>query len=178
MNIWHDMNPERIKEDRFSAVIEIEKGGKNKYELDKGTGLLKLDRVLHTSTHYPANYGFIPRTYADDNDPLDVLVLCTESILPMTIVDCYPIGVIKMIDDGAIDEKIIAVCDKDPYHNSFKDVSELPSHLFAEIKHFYEVYKMLEYKETIVNMVESAEEAKKVIKECIERYNKEFKSNN
>ncbi len=174
MNIWHDMNPERIKEDRFSAVIEIEKGGKNKYELDKDTGLLKLDRVLHTSTHYPANYGFIPRTYADDNDPLDVLVLCTESILPMTIVDCYPIGVIKMIDDGAVDEKIIAVCDKDPYHNSFKDVSELPSHLFAEIKHFYEVYKMLEYKETIVNKVESAEEARKVIKECIERYNKEF----
>lgn len=175
MNIWHDMNPDRIKEDHFSAVIEIEKGGKNKYELDKETGLLKLDRVLHTSTHYPANYGFIPRTYADDNDPLDVLVLCTESILPMTIVDCYPIGVIKMIDDGAIDEKIIAVCDKDPYHNSFKDVSELPSHLFAEIKHFYEVYKMLEYKETIVNKVESANEAKKVIRECIERYNKEFK---
>ena len=174
MNIWHDMAPERISENHFSAVIEIEKGGKNKYELDKETGLLKLDRVLHTSTHYPANYGFIPRTYADDNDPLDVLVLCTESILPMTLVDCYPIGVIKMIDDGAIDEKIIAVCDKDPYHNSFKDVSELPSHLFAEIKHFYEVYKMLEYKETIVNKVESAEEAKKVIKECIERYNNVF----
>ncbi len=174
MNIWHDMDPKRIREDHFSAVIEIEKGEKNKYELDKDTGLLKLDRVLHTSTHYPANYGFIPRTYADDKDPLDVLVLCTESILPMTIVDCYPIGVIKMIDEGAIDEKIIAVCDKDPYHNSFKDVSELPSHLFAEIKHFYEVYKMLEYKETIVNKVESAEEAKKVIKECIERYNKEF----
>ncbi len=174
MNIWHDMDPKRISSNHFSAVIEIEKGGKNKYELDKDTGLLKLDRVLHTSTHYPANYGFIPRTYADDKDPLDVLVLCTESILPMTIVDCYPIGVIKMIDDGAIDEKIIAVCDKDPYHNSFKDVSELPSHLFAEIKHFYEVYKMLEYKETIVNKVESAEEARKVVKECIERYNKEF----
>ena len=168
------MAPERISENHFSAVIEIEKGGKNKYELDKETGLLKLDRVLHTSTHYPANYGFIPRTYADDGDPLDVLVLCTESILPMTLVDCYPIGVIKMIDDGAIDEKIIAVCDKDPYHNSFKDVSELPTHLFAEIKHFYEVYKMLEYKETIVNKVESAEEARKVITECIQRYNKEF----
>lgn len=174
MNIWHDMNPNRVSENSFSAVIEIEKGGKNKYELDKETGLLRLDRVLHTSTHYPANYGFIPRTLADDGDPLDVLVLCTESIIPMTIVDCYPIGVIKMIDDGDIDEKIIAVCNKDPYHNSFSDVSELPSHLFMEIKHFYEVYKMLEYKETIVNKVESAEEARKVIKECLERYNKTY----
>lgn len=172
MNIWHDMNPKRISENRFTAVIEIEKGGKNKYELDKETGLLKLDRVLYTSTHYPANYGFIPRTYACDKDPLDVLVLCTESILPMTLVDCYPIGVIKMIDDGAIDEKIIAVCENDPYHNTFKDVSELPSHLFAEIKHFYEVYKMLEYKETIVNKVENADEARKVIKSCMEAYNK------
>jgi len=174
MNIWHEMDPERITENKFTAVIEIEKGGKNKYELDKDTGLLKLDRVLHTSTHYPANYGFIPRTYADDGDPLDVLVLCTESIVPMTLVDCYPIGVIKMIDEGATDEKIIAVCENDPYHNSFTDVSELPSHLFAEIKHFYEVYKMLEYKETSVNKVESADEAKRVIRSCIENYKKEF----
>ena len=174
MNIWHEMDPKRISENKFTAVIEIEKGGKNKYELDKETGLLKLDRVLHTSTHYPANYGFIPRTYADDGDPLDVLVLCTESIIPMTLVDCYPIGVIKMIDDGAIDEKIIAVCENDPYHNSFTDVGELPAHLFAEIKHFYEVYKMLEYKETSVNKVENAEEARKVIKNCIDLYNKNF----
>ena len=174
MNIWHDMSDERITPEKFSAVIEIEKGGKNKYELDKETGLLKLDRVLYTSTHYPANYGFIPRTYAQDGDPLDVLVLCTEGILPMTVVECQPIGVIKMIEDGAGDEKIIAVWDNDPYHNSFRDVSELPNHLFHEIKHFYEVYKMLEYKETIVNMVEGAEVAKKVIADCIENYKKEF----
>lgn len=174
MNIWHDMDEKRITSARFSAVIEIEKGGKNKYELDKDTGLLKLDRVLYTSTHYPANYGFIPRTYAQDGDPLDVLVLCTESIMPMTIVECYPIGVIKMIDDGAVDEKIIAVCENDPYHNSFMDVSELPNHLFHEIKHFYEVYKMLEHKETIVNKVEGAAEAKKIIRECMDAYKKEF----
>lgn len=105
MNIWHNISPKRIKKNRFYAVIEISKGGKNKYELDKETGMLKLDRVLFTSTHYPANYGFIPRTYANDNDPLDVLVLCSEEILPMTIVECSPIGVLIMEDGGSRDEK-------------------------------------------------------------------------
>ena len=103
MNIWHDISPKRIRKDRFYAVIEIQKGGKNKYELDKETGMLKLDRVLFTSTHYPANYGFIPRTYASDKDPLDVLVLCSEQIQPMTIVECAPIGVLMMEDGGADD---------------------------------------------------------------------------
>ena len=175
-NIWHDVSPERIKPNDFLCVIEIPKGSRKKYELDKETGILILDRILHTSTHYPANYGFIPRTYAQDGDPLDVLVLCTEGIMPMTVVECYPIGVIKMIDDGAVDEKIIAVCENDPYHNSFRDVSELPNHLFHEIKHFYEVYKMLEHKETIVNKVEGAEVARRVIAECIESYKQEFLS--
>ena len=104
MNIWHDISPKRIRKDKFYAVIEISKGGKNKYELDKETGMLKLDRVLFTSTHYPANYGFIPRTYASDGDPLDVLVLCSEIIRPMTIVECVPIGVLIMEDGGARDE--------------------------------------------------------------------------
>ena len=104
MNVWHDIDPARIKPEDFLAVIEIPKGSKKKYELDKQTGLIILDRILYTSTHYPANYGFIPRTYADDNDPLDVLVLCSEAILPMTLVKCYPIGVIKMIDSQSIDE--------------------------------------------------------------------------
>ena len=119
MNIWHDISPKRIKKDRFYAVIEISKGGKNKYELDKETGMLKLDRVLFTSTHYPANYGFIPRTYASDNDPLDVLVLCSEKIQPMTIVECFPIGVLIMEDGGARDEKIIAVPVNDPNYNGY-----------------------------------------------------------
>ena len=113
MNIWHDISKDRIKKDDFTAVIEIPTGGKNKYEMDKETGMLRLDRVLYTATHYPANYGFIPRTYAEDGDPLDVLVLCREAIHPMTLVQCRPIGVIKMTDGGSSDEKIIAV----PFHD-------------------------------------------------------------
>lgn len=112
MNIWHDIDEERIKKDDFVSVIEISKGGKNKYELDKPTGMLKLDRVLYTATHYPANYGFIPRTYAGDKDPLDVLVLCQEKIVSLALVECYPIGVITMVDNNELDEKIIAVAKK------------------------------------------------------------------
>ena len=114
MNIWHDIDSSRITRKDFEAVIEISKGSKMKYELDKETGLLKLDRVLHTSTHYPANYGFIPKTYADDNDPLDVLVLCSEQIETMALVRCYPIGVISMVDGGHADDKIIAIPFGDP----------------------------------------------------------------
>ena len=109
INIWHDIDPSRVTPESFTAVIEIPAGSKKKYELDKQTGLLRLDRILYTSTHYPANYGFIPRTYAGDGDPLDVLVLCSETLDPMVEVDCYPIGVIRMIDDDEIDDKIIAI---------------------------------------------------------------------
>jgi len=105
MNIWHDISDSRIKPEKFIAVIEIPKGGKQKYEMDKATGMLKLDRILYTSTHYPANYGFIPRTLADDGDPLDVLVLCTEQLQPMCLVECYPIGVFSMTDNDELDEK-------------------------------------------------------------------------
>ena len=122
MNIWHDIPEKFITPDSFSAVIEIQKGGQNKYELDKDTGMLRLDRVLYTATHYPANYGFIPRTYAEDGDPLDVLVLCQESIIPLTLVQCKPIGVIKMIDDDAADEKISAVPLNDPSHSHYTDI--------------------------------------------------------
>ena len=100
-NIWHDISPKAISKKKFTSVIEIPKGSKVKYELDKTTGLLKMDRILYTSTHYPANYGFIPRTYAEDGDPLDVLVLCSETLVPLSLVDCYPIGVISMLDNGA-----------------------------------------------------------------------------
>ena len=174
MNIWHEISKERVKAYEFVAVIEIPKGGKNKYELDKKTGMLRLDRVLYTSTHYPANYGFIPLTYAEDNDPLDVLVLCSESINPMTLVECYPIGVLKMIDDGFLDEKVIAVCKTDPYYNSYNDIKELPQHLFAEIKHFYEVYKALELKETVVKMIEGKEEALQIIEKSMKAYSEKF----
>lgn len=177
MNIWHDINKERITKDEFIAVIEIPKGSKNKYELDKATGLLKLDRILYTATHYPANYGFIPRTYAGDNDPLDVLVLCQESIYPLTLVKCYPIGVLKMIDNYEEDEKIIAIASQDPFLNVYKDISELPAQITAEIMHFFEVYKQLEGKQTAIDNMMGKDEAKKIIQNCIENYNNKFNKN-
>ncbi len=152
------------------ACIEIPKGGKNKYEMDKETGLLCLDRVLYTSTHYPANYGFIPRTYASDNDPLDVLVLCQESIVPMTLVRCYPIGVVKMIDNEQEDEKIIAIPFNDPSLTVYSDITQLPKHTFDEISHFFRVYKSLEGKETVVNEMQGAEAAMEIIAKSIDRY--------
>lgn len=173
-NIWHDMNPKRISPDDFVVVVEISKGSKNKYELDKESGLLMLDRVLYTSTHYPANYGFIPRTYADDGDPLDALVLCSEPIAPMTLVRCYPIGAIKMIDNGANDEKIIAIPFGDPTYNSYKDISELPKHIFDEMAHFYTVYKQLENKTTAVDEIIGADEVHEIIQGTIEKYRQEF----
>lgn len=174
MNIWHDINKDRISKDDFVTVIEISKGCKNKYELDKETGMLRLDRVLYTATHYPANYGFIPKTYAGDNDPLDVLVLCQENIIPLTLVECYPIGLMKMIDDEAVDEKVIAIAKEDPFYNGYKDISELPNHIFNEIMHFFEVYKQLENKHTIVKEILGREAAEKSIEQCMESYNKKF----
>ena len=174
MNIWHNISPKRISKDKFIACIEISKGSKNKYELDKETGRLYLDRILYTSTHYPANYGFIPRTYADDNDPLDVLVICSEPILPLSLVECVPIGVLKMVDDDKVDEKIIAVCLHDPANNCYKDVAELPQHLFQEIMHFFTVYKQLEGKQPIVKEVLGVEEAKKVIQKALDEYIEKF----
>ena len=180
MNIWHDIEPSRISKDNFMAVIEISKGGKNKYELDKETGMLKLDRVLYTATHYPANYGFIPKTYADDNDPLDVLVLCQEKIISLTLVECYPIGVLRMIDSDEQDEKIIAIPVKDPFLDCYKDITEIPNHISAEIMHFFEVYKQLEGKQTMVDKILGREDAERIIDECIKNYNKKFvqKENN
>ena len=172
--IWHSMDENRINPDDFMAVIEIEKGSNIKYELDKETGLIKVDRILHTSTHYPANYGFIPKTYGDDNDPLDVLVLCSEKILPMSTIQVYPIGVITMVDDGSMDEKIIAVPFNDPTYNTCYDINDLPVHVFEEMKHFFSVYKMLENKETAVDEVLGAEKAKEVIKKAIEHYRESF----
>ena len=174
MNVWHDISLDRIKKDNFIAVVEISKGGKNKYELDKETGMLRLDRVLYTATHYPANYGFIPKTYAEDDDPLDVLVLCQEKIISLTLVECYPIGVIRMIDGDEQDEKIIAVAKKDPFLNCYTDVSELPSHISAEIKHFFEVYKQLEGKTTTVDRMLGREEAEKIIEKCMAKYDEVF----
>ena len=151
MNIWHDIDPRRVAPADFVAVVEIPEGSNKKYELDKQTGLLRLDRILYTSTHYPANYGFIPRTYADDSDPLDVLVLCSEPLDPMVMVECYPIGVVRMIDDDEIDDKVIAIP-----------------------QHFFEVYKGLEHGHSTTSEVLGGQRAQEIIEECMERYQVHF----
>ena len=174
LNVWHDFDPAKIRSDDFTVVIEISKGSKVKYELDKSSGFLRMDRILYTSTHYPANYGFIPRTYAADKDPLDVLVLCSETILPMTLVECRPIGVIGMYDDGARDDKIIAVPFGDPMYNGYQDIGELPSHIFSEMSHFFAVYKTLEGKQTALDEVLGVEKAREIVKQSIEDYRTHF----
>lgn len=173
-NIWHDIRPERVTPGDYMAVVEISKGSKKKYELDKETGLIVLDRVLHTSTHYPANYGFIPRTWADDLDPLDVLVLCSEPLDPLTLVRCYPIGVISMLDGGRRDEKIISIPFGDPTYNGYQDIGELPAHIFDEMRHFFRVYKMLEHKETAVDEVRGRDAAISIVAEAIAAYQVKF----
>jgi inorganic pyrophosphatase len=170
MHPWHDVSPDRISKEHFLALIEISKGSKNKYELDKPTGHLILDRVLFTSTHYPQNYGFIPRTYARDFDPLDVLVLTSEPILPMAFVKARPIGVLIMLDNGLPDEKIIAVAEDDPFYNCYNDITDIPPHIMDEIRHFFAVYKSLEGKDTAVDVVENKAKALEVIEDCMKAY--------
>ncbi len=161
-----------LSPERFTAVVEIQKGSKNKYEYDVETGFLRLDRILYTSTHYPHNYGFIPLTLSDDGDPLDVLIISSEPILPLASVECRPIGVLEMVDDGERDYKILAVCLTDPFYNIYNDISELPAHLSDEIKHFFTVYKALENKNTNIGNPKGCEDAKKIIAESIEAYKK------
>lgn len=173
-NIWHDISPKRINKEDFICVVEISKGSKKKYELDKETGYIILDRILYTSTHYPANYGFIPRTYGDDNDPLDVLLICTEPLEPLSLVRAYPIGVISMVDNGRSDEKIIAIPFNDPTYNMYTDIDQLPGHIFDEMKHFFTVYKNLENKDTAVDEVQGREVAIKIIETAIENYVEKF----
>lgn len=173
-NIWHDISPKRITPSDFICVIEISKGSKKKYELDKETGLIILDRILYTSTRYPANYGFIPRTYGDDEDPLDVLLLCSEALEPMCLVRAYPIGVISMIDNGRRDEKIIAIPFNDPNYNHYTDIQQLPMHIFDEMRHFFSVYKNLENKETAVDEVQAKDAALEIIQEAIDHYIERF----
>lgn len=178
MNIWHDIDPAQITPTDFTAVIEIPKGSSCKYELDKQTGLIRLDRVLYTATHYPANYGFIPRTYADDGDPLDVLVLCSMPLYPLTLVRVYPIGCMRMIDGGKLDDKIIAVPFSDPTYNGVNSVDGLPPHIFDEIMHFFSVYKQLENKQTAVKELFNYQEAESIISSCIDAYSAKYVSHN
>ncbi len=173
-NIWHDIDPKRITPEDFVAVVEITKGSKKKYELDKETGLLILDRVLYTSTHYPTNYGFIPRSFGDDGDPLDVLILSSQALEPLTLVRCFPIGYISMLDDGRNDEKIIAIPFADPTYNKYRDITELPEHIFEEMIHFFGVYKALENKDTAAGEVHGREDAVNVISCALDSYINNF----
>lgn len=168
---WHDLpNDVHHAQDHFNVVIEIPRGSKVKYELDKPTGLLRVDRVLYSSVHYPCNYGFLPRTYCDDNDPLDVLVLGSESVYPLSILTARAIGVMHMMDEGQRDDKIIAVHTADPSMAVYKDIGELPSHLFREIQKFFETYKDLEGKTVEVDAFHGHKKALSVVTEAMELY--------
>ncbi len=167
---WHDVDPGTNVDETFVGIIEIPKGSKNKYELDKATGLLKADRVLYSSVHYPANYGFIPQSYCDDGDPLDVLVLCQEQITPLCLVECRAIGLMTMRDEKGQDDKIISVHAHDPAYNSYHDISALPPHLIKELKRFFEDYKVLEHKEVIIDELRGRYDAVNSIKAALKMY--------
>ena len=171
MHPWHDSYIDNsMAASAFPVVIEIPKGSKNKYELDKETGLLRLDRVLYSAVHYPADYGFIPRTFCDDGDPLDALVLGQEPVYPLTIVEARAIGVMRMRDEKGIDDKIVAVSVHDPAFAHFKDKAELPSHLLRELQRFFEDYKALEHKQVVVEDLLGPDEAIKIIRAALELY--------
>lgn len=174
MNPWHDIELGDRTPNIVPAVVEVPKGSKNKYELDKSTGLIKVDRVLFSSVVYPANYGFIPRTYCDDKDPLDILILGQEPVLPLCIMDAKPIGLMKMMDQGEMDDKIIAVHVNDPEYCNYSDISELPQHRLNEVRRFFEDYKALEHKTVTVEKFLGAFEAMKIIDESIKMYNEKF----
>lgn len=170
---WHDVTPAikglTLPED-FQAIVEIPKGSSNKYELDKATGMLRLDRILSSAVFYPANYGFIPQTLAEDDDPLDVLVYCTEEIPPMTLCEARAVGMMTMIDQGVSDHKIIAVLSQDPIYGERQKVSDFPKHIFKMLRRFFEDYKILEHKEVMVDEILPVEDAHRIINESLARY--------
>jgi inorganic pyrophosphatase len=176
MNAWHDVSYGDKAPEVVQAVIEIPKNSKGKYELDKESGLLKLDRVLFSAVHYPANYGFIPRTYCDDQDPLDILVISSIDVVPFCLIDAKVIGVMQMIDDNEKDDKIIAVAKNDMSVNHINDIEELPPHTLVEMKRFFEDYKNLEKKEVVVKRFLNKDEAYKIITESMQMYDVTFGS--
>jgi inorganic pyrophosphatase len=167
---WHDVTPGEELPNVFNALVEIPTGGNIKYELDKRTGLLRMDRVLYSAVYYPANYGFIPQTLAEDDDPLDVLVLCQEALVPMTLVTARAIGLMTMIDSGKKDHKVLAVAVGDPEFNSFKEAAELPPHRLAMLRRFFQDYKYLEGKTVEVDEFQPSSVALPVIEESLQRY--------
>ena len=171
MHPWHDTYiDDAVVGTAFPVVIEIPKGSKNKYELDKETGLLRLDRVLHSAVYYPADYGFIPRTYCDDGDPLDALVLSQEAVYPLTIVEARAIGVMRMRDEKGVDDKIVAVSVRDPAFSDYRDQAELPPHVLREVRRFFEDYKALEQKQVIVEDLLGPDNAVRIIREALDGY--------
>ena len=169
---WHDVSPGKEVPRDFQAVIEIPLGSNLKYELDKPTGLLKVDRVIHSAVFYPANYGFIPQSYAEDNDPLDVLVLCQEAVQPLALIKARAIGVMTMVDSGATDDKIIAVATNDPEFSEYLEARDLPGHRLLVLKRFFQDYKQLEGKQVQVEEIRPAYAAISVIEQALARYQK------
>jgi inorganic pyrophosphatase len=167
---WHSIDPGNGAPATVRSIIEIPKGSKGKYELDKQSGLLRLDRVLFSSVHYPANYGFIPQTYCDDHDPLDILVICSIDVVPMCIIEATVIGAMEMVDGAERDDKIIAVASHDMSVNYINDLSQLPPHTLVELKRFFEDYKMLEHKNVIVEQFMEREKAYEIIIESMKLY--------
>jgi inorganic pyrophosphatase len=167
---WHDVTPGEHLPLEFLSVIEIPMGSSVKYELDKETGLLRLDRILYSAVYYPANYGFIPQTLAEDDDPLDVLVLCQEPVAPLTLVNARSIGLMTMIDSGKKDHKILAVAVNDPEYESFREAEELPAHRLSMLRRFFQDYKTLEGKAVDVDEFQPAASALPVIEEALARY--------
>lgn len=172
---WHGAHYGEKAPQHVNALIEIPQGSRSKYEIDKTTGLLKLDRIIYSSFHYPINYGFIPQTLGQDNDPLDILVMCSESIQPLCLVEATVIGNMQMIDNGEKDDKIIAVATRDPGVNYFTDVNDLPKHFIAVLRNYFEQYKVLENKKVEIDDFQNKEEAFKVIEEAIAFYKTNFK---
>lgn len=171
---WHDVDPGPDVPEQFLAVVEIPRGSKVKYELDKDTGLLYVDRILYSSVHYPANYGFIPRTYGDDNDPLDVLIMMQEPVAPLSLLRVRPIGLMNMIDHGENDEKIICVHVDDPAFNGYYHIWELPEHHLKELKRFFEDYKKLEEKKVLVQDFMGPDKARQVVMKGLRSYAAKF----
>lgn len=177
MNLLHDITPGKKIPNEINVIVEINKGSKNKYELDKETGLIMLDRVMYTSQDYPFDYGFVPQTHWHDGDPLDVVLLTTHPLVPGLLLTARPVAVLDMIDDGESDAKILAVPVKDPRFNDIKDLSDVNPHTIEEIKHFFETYKQIQKKTVTIPTIRDAKAAMEVVLEGVELYKKEFNKN-